>query len=42
MGRSYVLIPDGIDSSDDAAAQVQRLLQLSTPKETDPGGLVRL
>lgn len=40
MGHSYILIPDGIDSSDDAATQVQRLLELSTPKETDPGGVI--
>ncbi|KAL8449183.1 hypothetical protein Emag_003703 [Eimeria magna] len=39
MGHSYILIPDGIDTSDDAATHVQRLLQLSKPKEADPGGL---
>ncbi|KAL8427811.1 hypothetical protein Efla_005419 [Eimeria flavescens] len=36
----HILVPDGIDTSDDAATHVQRLLQLSKPKEADPGGLI--
>lgn len=40
MGHSYVLVPDGIDASDDAATHVQHLLQLSTPKEADRDGLI--
>lgn len=41
MDQSSVLVPDGIDLSDDATWQLQNLLQLCKAREADLDGPVR-